>query len=77
MKPRITVCRVCPSCGRRRVFRKLKRAIQVSDRRLAARLEMFGHHLNYDEDTPGSEQWVMPAAVTGLHHLHSSVLPRR
>jgi hypothetical protein len=23
---------------------------------------MFGH-LNYDEDTPGSEQWVIPAAT--------------
>ena len=50
MKPRITVCLACPAYGQRRAFRKLKRAIRVSDRRLAALLEMFGH-LNYDEDT--------------------------
>ena len=37
-------------------------AVRVSDRRLAARLDMFGR-LNRDEDMPGIEQSVIPAAT--------------
>ena len=39
-----------------------QKAIRVSDRRLAARLDMFGW-LNRDEDIPGIEQSVIPAAT--------------
>ncbi len=45
---------MCLTYGQRRALRKLKRAIRVSDRRLAARLDMFGR-LNRDEDIPGIE----------------------
>jgi len=61
VKLRITVC-MCLTYGQRRALRKLKRAIRVSDRRLAARLDMFGW-LNRDEDMPGIEQSVIPAAT--------------
>ena len=53
---------MCLTYGQRRALRKLKRAIRVSDRRLAARLDMFGR-LNRDEDMPGIEQSVIPAAT--------------
>ena len=53
---------MCLTYGQRRALRKLKRAIRVSDRRLAARLDMFGR-LNRDEDVPGIEQSVIPAAT--------------
>lgn len=50
---------MCLTYGQRRAPRKLKRAIRVSDPRLAARLDMFGR-LNRDEDMPGIEQSVIP-----------------
>ena len=53
---------MCLTSGQRRALRKLKRAIRVSDRRLAARLDMFGR-LNRDEDMPGIEQSVIPPAT--------------
>ena len=53
---------MCLTYGERRPLRKLKRAIGVSDRRLAARLDMFGR-LNRGEDTPGIEQPLIPAAT--------------
>ncbi len=49
--------------GQPRALRKLKRAIQVADPRLPARLDTFGR-LNRDEDIPDIEQSVIPA-VTG------------
>src|ERR1700733_9115222 len=53
---------MCLTYGRRRALRKLKMAIRVSDRRLAARLDMFGR-LNREEAMPGIEQSVIPAAT--------------
>jgi hypothetical protein len=53
---------MCLTCGQRRALRKLKRAIRVSHRRLAARLDMLGW-LNRDEDMPGIEQSVIPVAT--------------
>ena len=53
---------MCLTYGQRRALRKLKRAIRVSDPRLAARLDMLGR-LNRDEDIPGIEQSVIPAAT--------------
>jgi hypothetical protein len=52
---------MCLTYGQRRALRKLKRAIRVSDHWLAARLDMLGW-LNRDEDMPGIEQSVIPAA---------------
>ena len=53
---------MCLTYGQRITLRKLKRAMRVSDRRLTARLDMFGW-LNCDEDMPGIEQSVVPAAT--------------
>ncbi len=53
---------MCLTYGQRRALRKLKRAIRVADHRLAARLDTFGR-LNRDEDMPGIEQSVIPAAT--------------
>lgn len=53
---------MCLTYGERRPLWKLKRAIGVSDRRLAARLDMFGR-LNRGEDMTGIEQSVIPAAT--------------
>ena len=44
---------MCLTYGQRRALTKLKRAIRVSERRLATRLDMFGR-LNRDEDMPES-----------------------
>ena len=52
---------MCLTNGQQRALRKLERAITVSNPRLAARLDMFSR-LNRDEDTPGIEQSVIPAA---------------
>ena len=53
---------MCLAYGQRKATRKLTRAIRVSDRRLATRLDMFGR-LNRDQDMPGIEQSVVPAAT--------------
>jgi hypothetical protein len=61
VKLRITVCHV-PDVQPAKSTQEAQRAIRVSDRRLAARLDMFGR-LNRDEDMPGIEQSVIPAAT--------------
>ena len=47
--------------GQQRAIRRLERTIRVSDPRLAAQLDMFSR-LNRDEDRPGIEWPVIPAA---------------
>ena len=65
---------MCLTYGQRKALRKLKRAIRVSDRRLAARLDTFGR-LNRNEDMPGIEQSVIPAA-TGENPADGDFLPK-
>jgi hypothetical protein len=61
VKLRITVCHV-PDVRPAKSTQEAQEGHPVSDRRLAARPDMFGR-LNRDEDMPGIEQSVIPAAT--------------
>jgi hypothetical protein len=71
---------MCLTYGQRRALRKLKRAIRVSDRRLAARLDMFGR-LNRDQAYPESSsrssrrrpERVQPTAISSIERLSETV----
>jgi hypothetical protein len=67
------VCHV-PDVRPAKSTQEAQRAIRVSDRWLAARLDTFGR-LNRNEDMPGIEQSVIPAA-TGENPADGDFLPK-